>query len=153
MAYAAVDRLPHITWAQAQGLLEPPLPPVEALQQLMATSLELPPPPQTISSVAPYRDLVVPLHQAGVAGTAIWQRRRERGYPGTLSSVYRVRHRLAPPHPLATVRVERQPGAEAQVDFGYAGLMRDPGTGALRNTWAFVLVLAYSRQQDCGGCL
>ncbi|MGH8059566.1 MAG: IS21 family transposase [Candidatus Entotheonellia bacterium] len=135
------------TWASAQGLLEQPLPPLEDLQQLIATTLELPPPPQTVSSVEPYRDIVVPLQQAGVAGTAIWQRLRERGYSGALSSVYRFLERLAPPHPRATVRVEREPGAEAQVDFGYAGLMRDPVTGALRKTWAFVMVLAYSRHQ------
>jgi transposase len=97
--------------------------------------------------VEPYRDVVVALHQAGVAGTAILARLHERGYTGTLASVYRFLHRLAPPHPQATVRVEREPGSEAQVDFGYAGLMRDPVTGALRKTWAFVMVLAYSRHQ------
>jgi hypothetical protein len=43
--------------------------------------------------------------------------------------------------------VERAPGSEAQGDFGSAGLMRDPVTGALRNTWAFVMALAYSQHQ------
>jgi hypothetical protein len=84
------------TWAQAQGLLKKPLPPVEELRQPIATTLALPPPPQTVSSVEPYRDLVVPLRQARVASTAIWQRWRERGYTGTLSSVYRFLARLAP---------------------------------------------------------
>jgi transposase len=135
------------TWARAQGLLDKPLPPLEDLQQLIAATLELPPPPQTVSSVEPYRDVVMSLHQAGVAGTAILQRLHERGYTGTLASVYRFLHRLEPRHPRATVRVEREPGSEAQVDFGYAGLMCDPVTGALRKTWAFVMVLAYSRHQ------
>jgi len=33
------------------------------------------------------------------------------------------------------------------VDFGYAGLLRDPATGQLRRAWAFVMVLAWSRHQ------
>ena len=36
---------------------------------------------------------------------------------------------------------------EAQVDFGYAGRMRDPQTGQLRKAWAFVMVLGFSRHQ------
>jgi transposase len=134
-------------WAATQGLLDRPLPPVEVLHQLMATTLELPPPPQTVSSVEPYRELVTTLHAQGVASTAIWQRLRERGYTGSLSSLYRFVHRLEPHQPPATVRVEREPGSEAQVDFGYAGHMVDPLTGALRKTWALVMLLAYSRHQ------
>jgi hypothetical protein len=133
------------TWASAQGLLDNPLPPLEDLQQLIATTLELPPPPPILSSVAPYRELVVPLHRAGVAGTAIWHRMRDRGDQGALASVYRFLHRLAPAYQTAIVRVEREPGSEAQVDFGYAGRMLDPTTGALRKTWAFVMLRAYSR--------
>ncbi len=66
------------------------------------------------------------LHDAGVEGTAIWQRLQERGYPGSLSSIYRFLQHLAPPAPTAVVRVERTPGAEAQVDFGYAGSIMRP---------------------------
>ena len=137
------------TWAQTHGLLDPdrPLPALEELQQLVATTLEPPSPPQTVSSVEPYRALVVQLQAQGVAGTAILQRLRERGYAGTLSSLYRFLHRLEPRLPKATVRIERAPGSEAQVDFGYAGRLIDPTTGGLRKAWAFVMVLAYSRHQ------
>src|SRR5262245_55786731 len=75
-------------WARAQGLLDPtrPLPELEALRDLASTTLSLAaPPPQTISSVEPYREVVSPLHAQGVAGTAILQRLRERGYRGGLS--------------------------------------------------------------------
>ena len=113
----------------------------------MATTLELPPPPQTVSSVEPSREVVSALHAQGVASTAIWQRRRERGYVGSLASLYRFVHPLEPHRPPATVRVARAPGSEAQVDFGYAGRMVDPTTGALRKTWALVMLLAYSRHQ------
>ena len=148
-------------WAQAQGLLgagaassEPPLPPLESLQQLAATTLRTPAPPQTVSSVEPYRELVLHLHAQGVEGTAMLQRLRERGYAGTLSSRYRFLHRLDSLDPArrrgsraAVVRIEREPGSEAQVDFGYAGRLIDPQTGALRKAWAFVMLLAYSRHQ------
>src|SRR5690349_20883003 len=132
------------TWAQTHGWLDPtrPLPALEEFQQLLATTLEAPaPPPQTVSSVEPYRALVEQLQAQGVEGTAILQRLRERGYTGTLSSLYRFLHRLAPTHaPQATVRIERAPGSEAQVDFGYAGRLIDPTTGALRKAWAFVML-------------
>ena len=42
------------TWAGQQGLLDQPLPPVDALQRLIDQTLELPPPPQAVSSVEPY---------------------------------------------------------------------------------------------------
>ena len=135
------------SWATEQGLLAGPLPAPEKLQQLVAGTLAPPAPPQTVSTVAPYRDLVLDLHARGVEGTAIWQRLGERGYAGSLSSVYRFLHQCCPPAPDVTVRVERAPGAEAQVDFGYAGYLLDEATGARRRAWAFVMTLAYSRHQ------
>src|SRR5690349_9837220 len=138
------------TWAQTHGLLDPtrPLPALEEFQQLLATTLEAPaPPPQTVSSVEPYRALVEQLQAQGVEGTAILQRLKERGYTGTQSSIYRFLHHLNPHRQLPAVRVEREPGTEAQVDFGYAGRMLDPESGTLRKTWAFVMTLAYSRHQ------
>ena len=134
-------------WAAEQGLLAGPLPPLEELQQRVARTLTPPPPPQTVSTVEPYRELVRDLHARGVEGTAIWQRLGERGYTGSLSSIYRFLHQLRPPAPDVTVRVERVPGSEAQVDFGYAGYLLDDATGQRRKAWAFVMTLAYSRHQ------
>ena len=114
------------TWAQQHGLLDPqrPLPSLEELHELLAHTLPPPaPPPQTVSSVEPYREVVCTLYRQQVAGTAILQRLRERGYHGGLSSVYRFLHHLEPTPPTTTVRIEREPGSEAQVDFGYAGLL------------------------------
>ncbi len=85
------------------------------------------------------------LHAAGDLGVAIRERLRERGFTGSLSAVYRFLTQLTPTQPDVTVRVETPPGQEAQVDFGYAGRMIDPATGALRKAWAFVMVLAWSR--------
>lgn len=137
-------------WAEQHGLLDPaqPLPSLEALQHLAATTLTLPPPPQTVSSVEPYRDIVLQLHARGVEGTAIWRRLQEQvDYPGSLASVYRFLHRIAPADPDVPLRVERDPGSEAQVDFGSAGRLRDPVSGQLRKAWAFVMTLSYSRHQ------
>jgi hypothetical protein len=139
-------------WAAAQGLLDQPCPPVEALHQLMVTTLELPPPP-TVSAVEPYREVVTALHASGVASTAIWQWWRARGYVGSLASLSRLVHRLEPYRPSPTGRVEREPGSAAHVDVGYAGYRVEPLTGALRKTWACVRRLAESRHQDCGVCL
>jgi len=49
--------------------------------------------------------------------------------------------------PEATVRLETEPGDEAQVDFGYVGRMRDPESGKDRKTWCFVMTLSYSRHR------
>jgi transposase len=45
----------------------------------------------------------------------------------------------------ATVRIETPPGEEAQVDFGYAGLMHDSETERNRRAWAFIMTLSSSR--------
>jgi len=104
------------TWAIEQDLLDKPLPSLGELNQLLAETLKPASPPQNVSSVEPYRELV----------------------KNSYSSVRRFVRRLEPLTPEVTVRVETRPGEEAQVDFGYAGRMIDPETGQLRKTWAFV---------------
>lgn len=132
-------------WATEHHLLTDPLPSIEELQPLIAASLDSPNPPQNTSTVEPYRGLVIELRQRYVEIAAIYQRLTERGYCGSYSSVWRFVHSLEPQLPDATVRVETKPGEEAQVDFGYAGLMRDPQSGQLRKSWAFVMTLSFSR--------
>lgn len=134
-------------WAQAQNLLDGPLPPLEELQALFEKTLPSTPPPQNISTVEPYRELVSKLIKENVETAAIRQRLKERGYTGTYSAVYRFVRTLKPKQPKTTVRVERKPGEEGQVDFGYAGQMIDPESGKLRRTWAFVMTLSWSRHQ------
>lgn len=137
----------YAQWAQAQGLLAGEVPPPDELQRLLKATFSEPPPPQNTSSVAPYRERVVQWRRAGVEVTAIWQRLQEQGYTGSYGSVYRFVRRLEPREPNVTVRVETKPGQEAQVDFGYAGLLLDPATGQLRRAWAFVMTLSWSRHQ------
>ncbi len=60
-------------WAEEQGLLEGALPPVEELHQQLEATLPGTPPPQNVSSVEPYRDLVVQWRGEGVEMKAICQ--------------------------------------------------------------------------------
>jgi len=135
-------------WAEAQGLLEKEtLPSVEELQALIERTMPSQQPPQNVSSVEPYREMVTQLVKENVEVAAIKCRLEEQGYTGSYSAVYRFVRTLKPRTPKATVRVERKPGEESQVDFGYAGQMIDPDTGELRRTWAFVMILSWSRHQ------
>jgi len=134
-------------WAERHGLLEEELPSLEALQALLDRTMPEPEPPQNVSTVEPYRAVVEKLVKEGVEVQAIYQRLEEKGFRGTYMAVYRFVRRLKGQSLRATVRVERQPGEEGQVDFGYAGRMIEPESGKLRRSWAFVMTLSWSRHQ------
>ncbi len=134
-------------WAEEQGLLTGALPALGDLLALQNETMPTQPPPQNVSSVEPYRELVVQWVRENVEIAAIHCRLRERGFKGSYSAVRRFVRTLEPLVPEATVRVEREPGEEAQVDFGYAGKMIDPQSGQLRKAWVFVMTLSWSRHQ------
>jgi transposase len=134
-------------WAEQQGLLEGELSDLGTLHKLLEETLPKHLPPQNKSTVEPYREMVVKLRAQKVEIAAIHQRLQEQGFAGSYDAVWRFVKRLEPPTAEATVRVEVVPGAEAQVDFGYAGMMKDPTTDKLRKTWMFVMTLAHSRHQ------
>jgi transposase len=132
-------------WAEERGVLDGPLPSLSELQSMVEAALGSPGPPQNVSSVEPYRELVVTLRKQGVEIAAIWERLKEREYKGSYASVYRFVRNLEPFTPDVTVRLETPPGEEAQVDFGYAGMMINPETGKRQKAWAFVMTLSWSR--------
>jgi transposase len=133
-------------WAEQVGVPADELPPPEQLRALLQTSLPETPPPQTPSSVEPYRALVVRWREQGLECRAIWQRLgRDHGFTGGYGAVWRFVSRLEHTTPQVTVRIEVKPGDEAQVDFGYVGLLLDPATGQRRRAWAFVMTLSWSR--------
>jgi transposase len=134
-------------WAQSNGLLEGKPLAVEELHALLEGSMPMTTPPQNTSSVEPYREVVKQLIEQEVETAAIYQRLLERGYRGSYSAVYRFVRELKGGQPKATVRVERKPGEEAQVDFGYAGLMIEAESGKKRRAWVFVMTLSWSRHQ------
>jgi transposase len=133
-------------WAAAQGILEGELPAVEDLQARLAATLPEVTPPQQKSSVEPYRAQVEQLRAEGVRIRAIHARLQAQGFQGTYAAVQRFVRRLEPPTVDVTVRVERAPGEEAQVDFGYAGYLLD-AEQQHRKAWVFVMTLSWSRHQ------
>ncbi len=134
-------------WAEQEELLKGELLGVELLQGLLEKTMSQKRPPQNVSSVEPYREVVEKLVAEKVEAAAIWERLKERNYKGSYSAVYRFVKQVKGQLPMATVRVERAPGEEAQVDFGYGGRMLDPETGQERRTWGFVMTLSWSRHQ------
>jgi transposase len=136
-------------WAASQGLLEGDLPAPEELAARLQASLPEKTPPQNASSAQSYRQEIQKLLESEVEIAAIYQRLSERGFSGSYAAVYRLARQIKPAkkHQNTATRVERQPGQEAQVDFGYAGRMIDPETGQLRKAWAFVMILSWSRHQ------
>jgi transposase len=134
-------------WATQHGLLIGPLPEPAALAALLAA----PPgqrPAQEQSLVEPFGEQVLAWHGQGVEGQAIWQLLVEQhGFGGSYSSIKRFLRRVAPPMPRATLRLEVDPGEEAQVDFGFGGVYRDPEQDRLRRAWVFVMTLSCSRHQ------
>lgn len=103
-----------------------------------------------IDSVGLHREQVSHwLEEKDMTAKQIWRLLKEEhelmvGY----SSVKRyIKREFDIPIPKVTVRIEVPPGQEAQVDFGYAGLMYDPETKRDRKTWAFIMSLSYSRHR------
>lgn len=102
----------------------------------------------TVSGLEVHRALIASWLEQRVPGTAILAAlRREHGYTGSYSSVYRMVLAIkAQRLPEATIALLFAPGEAAQVDFG-AGPMLPDADGVLARTWAFVMTLAFSRHQ------
>ena len=95
----------------------------------------------------PYRAIIATLLQdADMTKAVIHQRLVERGYHGSYSSVRRFVSKVQGPQiPEGFCRIEVAPGTEAQVDFGFVGMLYDPITKKARRSWVFVMTLSHSR--------
>jgi transposase len=134
-------------WAKKQKLLEGALPSHEALMRLLNETLPEKQPPQNQSTTLGYEEIIDELLSQNVKVSAIYQRIKERGFKGSYSAVLRKARSIQPKRSKeeeAVVRVEREPGEEAQIDFGYVGRMKDE-EGEMRKVWAFVMVMSWSR--------
>ncbi len=89
------------------------------------------------------------LADANMTGKQVWRLLKEHhGITVGYTTIKRyLRSEFAFGRTKATVRMETPPGEEAQVDFGYAGLMRDPETERNRRAWAFIMTLSSSRHK------
>lgn len=125
---------PHILLQQLRSLS-----PAQALYEAPAQE-----------SIHPYRDQIAQwLTEKDMTAKQIWRLLKESqdlttGY----SSVKRyLKKEFNLGVPQVTVRLEVPPAQEAQVDFGYAGMMIDPETGKTHRAWAFIMTLSYSRHR------
>lgn len=134
-------------WAQSEHLLEGELPDLATLHARLALAFPGAPLPQNQSSLELFRAEIQAYVDRGLRPRTIFQKLSEReDFTGSESAVYRLVQRLKPPKaPDAVGRVETPAGEVAQVDFGEVARMLDPRTHLLRRTWAFCLVLAFSR--------
>ena len=134
--------------ATERGWLNPevPLPEDAAIAEALGAARRA---RSTISSLEPYRDIVSRWAERGVSGVAIHGvLRREHGFNGSYSSVYRMLRAMGQSRPPdATVPLVFAPGEAAQVDFGTGPMLFDPDAGRLRRTWCFVMTLCFSRHQ------
>lgn len=134
------------SWATRVGLAEGSLPDPAALQARLADTLPVVAPPKVESSVEGFRAEIVQWRRAGVECRAIHGLLKDRhGFTGSYAAVYRFVRSLEPRTPEACVRVETPPGDVGQVDFGYAGRLRDARDGVVKRAWVFVVTLGYSR--------
>jgi transposase len=99
-----------------------------------------------VSSVEPYRSIVKELVKNNTEAMAIYGRlRKNHGYTGSYSSIRRFIAHLVPQTPDAVVRVEVQPGQQAQVDFGTVGKLWCPKKKLHLTAYCFVMTLSWSR--------
>jgi transposase len=131
-------------WAQRERMLTGDLPDSESLLKILDLTMPEKMPPQNSSKADPYRFRIKELLEQKVKVTAIYDRLREEGYQGSYASVLRLARQIEPKPIDVCVRKECQPGEEAEVDFGYVGMLKDH-EGNLRKAWAFVMVLGWSR--------
>ena len=135
-------------WFEKEGLLTPEgtLPTAAELQARLSVPKEV----QTQPTLMPYRQEITEAIAAKLQMSVAWRRFGERhpdvrvGY-----ATFRrfVRRHVEPATPAPVMRIETAAGEQAQVDFGYAGLMPRVAGEAPRKTWVFVMTLAFSRHQ------
>jgi len=100
--------------------------------------------------ISPHREWIDSLLQEPqMTAKQVWKLFREKtglvvGYC-TMKRYLRSQFQFGSPP--VTVRLEVEPGSQAQVDFGGVKTMVDPVTGKLRRAWAFIMTLSYSRHR------
>lgn len=100
------------------------------------------------SLVLPYAEQVLTWHQQGIQATTIHDALvRTHGFTGSYDSVKRFLRRQKKTGAQATVMLDHKAGEVAQVDFGAGPKIVDLDTGEVRDTWIFVMTLAWSRHQ------
>ena len=111
--------------------------------------------PVQTSACEPFRDAILGKLEQGLSATVIWQDLvAEHDFPAKYHSVRRYVQKLCRTSPLPFRRMECEPGAEAQIDFGTGAPVITPEGQALpmgaktrrRKTHVFRIVLSHSRK-------
>jgi transposase len=98
------------------------------------------------SNCEPLRAVIQAGCDRGLSAQRIYQDLvTEQGFTGSYYSVRRFVRRLEPEHKLPFRRLEREPGEEAQVDFGKGAPIIGPD-GKRKKTHVFRIVLSFSRK-------
>jgi len=98
------------------------------------------------STASPWREVILQKLDAGLTAQRIYQDlHSDHGYTGSYWSVRRLVKKLTAVLPAPFRRMECEPGAEAQVDFG-RGAPIVTSDGKRRSTWVFRIVLSHSRK-------
>jgi len=98
------------------------------------------------SRCEPLREVIEAGLEQGLSGQRIWQDlRTEHEFGGSYDRVKRFVRRLRRDHSLPFRRMECEPAAEAQVDFGTGAPVVTPD-GKRRRTHVFRIVLSHSRR-------
>jgi len=101
---------------------------------------------QSASDCEPFRQVILDKLEQGLSRKRIWQDLvTEHGFTARYHSVKRFVRKLNRATPLPFRRIEVEPGAEAQVDFG-KGAPVCPPSGGRRRTHVFRIVLSFSRK-------
>jgi transposase len=144
----------YLRLLSAAGLLDGPvtdLPELSAIRAAVESGSPPVRPPQERSSLEAWAPVVEALLRQGAGPTAIFDKLRldHPDFQGSIGAMKRLcrrlRQRSGPSAEDVAIPVVSGPGEVAQVDFGFAGWLRDPETGQERRAWVFVLVMAYSR--------
>jgi transposase len=96
------------------------------------------------SSLSQYHAEIVSYLESGLSAVRIYEKLQEVGYDMSYSSVKRYVAKIKL-HTKVCVRFHTEPGEEAQVDFGYVGLMPEAMSGKRKKAWVFNMRLSYSR--------
>jgi len=95
------------------------------------------------SLIDAYREKVLKLLDKGLNGVRIHEELSRDGFKGSYPTAKRYINKLKRSQNIF-VRINTEPGEEAQVDFGYVGITKDD-SGKNKKTWIFNMRLSYSR--------
>jgi transposase len=133
-----------IRWAQPKGYLEPDVA-LPSETELAAQFKDSQKEAVVRQFLQPHQPKIKEWLEARITLTRIQEMLTEDyGWSGSYETLKRFTHPLRS-DTKACVRLEVAPGTEAQVDFGYMGLLWDHRERQMRKAWLFLMTLSHSR--------